>query len=164
MCIRDSITINVTDAIDPTVTFPIGPVAAILDGTLIGADYWSDHPEILSAGMGFCDIVGVTGDALTQELVEQAGGAWLSDIACNPDDVGFFTTTSLQSQVGTVFILQTPYGELKDGAIGLDGLPIVFSWPVVTSTISLTDFRFTLNTGEIVTPVSYTHLTLPTKA
>ena len=148
------ITINVTDAIDPTVTFPIGPVAAILDGTLIGADYWSDQPEILSAGMGFCDIVGVTGDALTQELVEQAGGAWLSDIACNPDDVGFFTTTSLQSQVGTVFILQTPYGELKDGAIGLDGLPIVFSWPVVTSTISLTDFRFTLNTGEIVTPLA----------
>ena len=148
------ITINVTDAIDPTVTFPIGPVAAILDGTLIGADYWSDQPEILSAGMGFCDIVGVTGDALTQELVEQAGGAWLSDIGCNPDDIGLFTTTSLQSQVGVIYILQTPYGELKDGAIGLDGLPIVFSWPVATSTISLTDFQFTLNTGEIVTPLA----------
>lgn len=148
------ITINVTDAIDPTVTFPMGLFAPILDGTLIGADYWSDQPEILSAGMGFCDIVGVTGDALTQELVEQAGGTWLSDIGCNPDDIGLFTATSLQSQVGVIYILQTPYGELKDGAIGLDGLPIVFSWPVVTSTISLTDFQFTLNTGEIVTPLA----------
>jgi len=149
-----TIIINVTDAIDPTVTFPMGPVAAILDGTLIGADYWSDQPEILSAGMGFCDIVGVPGDELTQELVEQAGGAWLSDISCDPNDTGFFTATSLQSQLGAVYILQTPYGELKDEAIGLDGLPIVFSWPVVTSTISLTDFQFTLNTGEIVKPLA----------
>ena len=148
------ITINVTDAIDPTVTFPMGPAAVIFDGTLIGADYWSDQPEILSAGMGFCDIVGVLGDALTQELVRQAGGAWLSDISCAPDNAGLFTATSLQSQLSAVYILQTPYGALKDGAIGLDGLPIVFSWPVVSSTISLTDFRFTLNTGEIVMPLA----------
>ena len=31
-----------------------------------------------------------------------------------------------------------------------DGLPIVFSWPIATETIDVTDFQFTLNTGEIV--------------
>ena len=31
-----------------------------------------------------------------------------------------------------------------------DGLPVVFSWPVATETVDLTDFAFTLNTGETV--------------
>ena len=35
-----------------------------------------------------------------------------------------------------------------------DGLPIVFSWPVATETVDITDFQFTLNTGEIVFPNS----------
>jgi len=137
-----------------TTNYPQGPLATFFDGDLIGADYWSEEPRILSAGMGFCDIVGVPTSMLNEEVVRQAGGAWLSDTDCDTSNVGFFTTTSTQQQVGAVFILKTPYGDLKDGAIGLDGLPIVFSWPVVTSTIDLTDFQFTLNTGEIVTPLA----------
>ncbi|MCL4255574.1 MAG: phospholipase [Anaerolineae bacterium] len=35
-----------------------------------------------------------------------------------------------------------------------DGLPIVFSWPIATETFDVTDFQFTLNTGEIVFPHS----------
>ena len=149
-----TIIIDVEDAEEATVTPPLGAIATILDGTLKGADYWSDEAQILSAGVGFCDIVGVPGGVLTEDLVRQAGGAWLTDIACNSDDTGFFTSTSTLNQVNATYILQTPYGELKDGAIGLDGLPIVFSWPVVTRTISLSDFQFTLNTGEIVTPLA----------
>ena len=129
-------------------------VPPLLDGSLVGADYWSEEAKILSAGVGFCDIVGVPTNELTQQVVQQAGGAWLSDISCNPDNTGAFTSTSTINQVNATYILQTPYGELKDGALGLDGLPIVFSWPVVTSTISLTDFRFTLNTGEVVQPLA----------
>ena len=131
-----TIIIDVEDAEEATVTPPLGAIATILDGTLKGADYWSDEAQILSAGVGFCDIVGVPGGVLTEDLVRQAGGAWLTDIACNSDDTGFFTSTSTLNQVNATYILQTPYGELKDGAIGLDGLPIVFSWPVVTRTIS----------------------------
>ena len=133
-------------------TLPI--LSSILDGTLTGADYWSEEAKILSAGVGFSDIVGIPADALTEDLVQQAGGAWLTDISCNADDTGLFTSTSLLSQVDGTYILKTPYGALKDGAIGLDGLPIVFSWPVVTSTINLTDFQFTLNTGEVVMPLA----------
>ena len=155
-CSEDSVSDNEPiiddEPVEFTVNYPTGPFAAFFDGNLVGADYWSEVPMILSAGMGFADIVGVPEDVLTEELVEQAGGAWLSDIDCDPDDVTAFTSTSLQSQVNLVYVLQTPYGTLEDGAIGLDGLPIVFSWPVLTNTIDLTDFQFTLNTGEIVTP------------
>ena len=139
---------------DTTVTYPVGPFATFFDGDLIEADYWDTVPRILSAGMGFADIGGIPAPAVTEALVQQAGGAWLSDITCNTNNVGFFTTTTTQQQLGAVYIMQTPYDELQDGAIGLDGLPIVFSWPVLTSTIDLTDFQFTLNTGEIVTPVA----------
>lgn len=149
-----TITIEVTQVIQTTITGPLAVFATILDGTLIGADYWSNEPKILSAGVGFSDIVGVPATALTKDVVQQAGGAWLTDIACNSEDVGFFTSTSTINQVNATYILQAPYPALKDGAIGLDGLPIVFSWPVVTSTISLSDFQFTLNTGEVVRPLS----------
>ena len=147
-------TLSTTIGQEVTINEPIGPFATFFDGELVGADYWSEEPKILSAGMGFCDIGGVPAAMLTEEIVRQAGGAWLSDIDCDPTNTGFFTSTATQQQLGLVYILQTPYGELKDGAIGLDGLPIVFSWPVLTNTIDLTDFQFTLNTGEIVTPLA----------
>jgi hypothetical protein len=38
-------------------------------------------------------------------------------------------------------------------------LPIVFSWPVATETVDVTDFQFTLNTGKIVAPPSVTMIT-----
>jgi sugar lactone lactonase YvrE len=137
-----------------SVSYP-GLLSALFDGNLEGADYWSEEPKILSAGVGFCDIVGVgeIGDVLTKDLVKQAGGAWLSDINCG-DDENRHTSVSTIDGVATGFILQTPYGELKDGAIGLDGLPIVFSWPIITSTMDLSDFQLTLNTGEVVVPLA----------
>lgn len=147
-------TISMAFGQNPVVTYPAGPFTTLLDGDLVGADYWSDEPQILSAGLGFCDIVGLPTDILTEDIVQQAGGTWLSDIDCDTTNVGSFTLTTTQQQVGAVYILQTPYGELKDGAMGLDGLPIVFSWPVLTNTIDLTDFQITLNTGEIVTPLA----------
>ena len=138
-----------------TVNYPAGPLATFFDGDLIEADYWSEEPKILSAGLGFCDIVGASLFLQSpEEIVQQAGGAWLSDIDCDTANTFTFTTTTTQQQLGLFYILQTPYGELQDGSIGLDGLPIVFSWPVLTNTIDLTDFQFTLNTGEIVTPLA----------
>ena len=147
-------TIYWATAQETTVTYPAGPLATFFDGDLIEADYWSEEPKILSAGLGFCDIGGIPVPAITEEITQQAGGAWLSDIDCDTANTLAFTTTTTQQQLGLFYILQTPYGELQDGSIGLDGLPIVFSWPVLTNTIDLTDFQFTLNTGEIVTPLA----------
>ncbi len=147
-------TLSQTMGQDTIVTFPIGPLTTFFDGELVGADYWSEEPKILSAGLGFCDIGGVPVDVLTEEIVRQAGGAWSSDIDCDTTNIAAFTTTTTQQQLAQVYILQTPYDELRDGSIGLDGLPIVFSWPVLTNTIDLTDFQFTLNTGEIIRPLA----------
>ena len=132
-----------------TVLYPSFPGNAFFDGRITNADYWSEEPKILSASLGFCDIVGIQADELTQEVVEAAGGAWRSDVDCN--GMGQ-TLTSLEAVITRAYIVQSPYGELKDGAIGLDGLPVVFSWPVLTNTLNLTDFKITLNTGEEVFP------------
>jgi poly(3-hydroxybutyrate) depolymerase len=135
------------------VSTPVGPPANFFDGALVGADYWSDTPEILSAGMGFADILGLDAPALTFEVVRDAGGAWNQDVFCE-DDTRNYTSAATRDQLAAAYIQQTPYGELKDGALGIDGLPIVFSWPVDTSTIGLTDFQVILNTGDIVRPLA----------
>lgn len=134
-----------------TYTYPGPPLNVQLDGELVEADYWDTIPRILSAGLGFCDIVAIDTNVLTQSSVMLAGGAWLSDITCGVDDADF-TATSLKSTVQMAYIYQNEPWVLQDGAIGLDGIPIVFSWPVLTNTLDVTDFRFILNTGDTVIP------------
>jgi len=135
------------------ITTPQGPLSFFYDGVLKGADYWSEEPQILSAGMGFDGIVAIDAPELTIDSVRAAGGAWSSDIYCGSGGQNH-TTTSTRTQAARAYIIQEPNGVLKDGAIGLDGLPIVLSWPIDTSTLSLTDFQFTLNTGDIVRPLA----------
>jgi hypothetical protein len=119
-----------------------GPLAQLHDGQLIAADYWADEPLILSAGMGFENIVGLP--ELTEETVRAAGGSWYGSVTCpsgeEPAPVDY-TSASSSDQVSQFFKGFSEYD---------DGLPIVFSWPVATETVDLTDFQFTLNTGEVV--------------
>lgn len=133
------------------ITNPRAPFSFFYDGVLKGADYWTEEPQILSAGMGFDGIVGISVPEVTFDSVLEAGGAWSSDVNCGTGAQNY-TSTSTLDQIAGAYINQTPYGDLKDGAIGLDGLPIVLSWPIDTRTLSLTDFQFTLNTGDIVRP------------
>ena len=136
------------------VASPLNPVtASAFDGQLCSADYWSEAPAILSAGLGFSDIIGLPEAQLTEDLVRAAGGAWSSGIDCG-QDLGNYTSTTIQALVAQVYTMRTPYGDLKDGALGIDGLPIVFSWPVDTSSIDLDDFQVTMNTGDIVRPLA----------
>ncbi len=134
-----------------TYTYPGPPFNSTLDGDLIEADYWDTIPRILSAGLGFSDIVSIDTNVLTQGTVMRAGGAWLTDITCGSNDADF-TSTSLKSTVQNIYISQNEPWLLLDSTIGIDGLPIVFSWPVLTNSIDVTDFRFILNTGDTVTP------------
>jgi hypothetical protein len=124
----------------------MNPLAQLHNGELEGADCWRDEPMILSAGMGFDNIVGLP--ELTEETVRQAGGSWYGSVTCpsgeEPAPVDY-TSTSSSDQVSQFFKGFSEYD---------DGLPIVFSWPVGTETVDLTDFQFTLNTGEIVFPNS----------
>ena len=58
------------------------------DGKLNAADYWTDKPEILSAGMGFDNIIGLPD--IPKETAREAGGSWYGGLNCmsgkNPSD------------------------------------------------------------------------------
>lgn len=145
-----NITVNVIPA-KATVSCPTFPGTSFFDGRLEDADYWSDQPAILSAGLGFCDIVGIEVDEITEALVESIGGAWALNISCEDTDNRTFTTT--RSDLELAFCVQNPYNdEFKDGAIGLDALPMVLSWPCKTNTLDLSDFKITVSNGEEITP------------
>ena len=66
----------------PRATQVLGIVAATTDGALVGADYWSDEPLILSAGLGFEGIIGIS--EYTEEAVREAGGAWYGSLTKEP--------------------------------------------------------------------------------
>ncbi|MBC8091823.1 MAG: phospholipase [Pseudonocardia sp.] len=120
----------------------------LTDGRLEGADYWTDTPEILSAGFGFDGIIGLS--TLDEETVRAAGGTWYGSLTCaGGEEPGIAQRTSAVATegIGGGFVI-------ADGAeiAGVDGTPVVFSWPVATDTVDPTDFRFTLNTGEVRVP------------
>jgi hypothetical protein len=109
---------------------------------IIDADLWSSRPEILSAGYGFDGIIGVNGG---EPEVRAAGGTWNTVACTNGTDPAriVLTSSSTTRDVTTVF----------DGiARHADGLPVVFSWPILPSTLQHTDFLVTVNTGETVVP------------
>ncbi len=130
----------------PQAELELGPRSQLHDGQLVAADYWSAEPQILSAGMGFENIVGLP--EVTEETVREAGGSWYGSVTCtNGEELALTAFTSASASDG-VAILFKGFSEYDDG------LPIVFSWPVATETVDMTDFQFTLNTGEIVFPNS----------
>jgi len=114
----------------------------LTNGRLEGADYWRDQPVILSAGMGFDNIIGLP--EVTEETVRQAGGSWYRDLQCTNGEA---PTTNLLTSAAVANTIDQAYKGYADYD---DGLPVVFSWPVATETIDPTDFQFTLNTGDIV--------------
>ncbi len=125
----------------------------IYNSNIAAADYWSDDPKILSAGVGFADIVGADFDNINKENALALGAAWLDDLGCDADDTNLFTSMSIVKSLEGPYKGTPDYNILKDGALAMDGLPIVFSWPVLSETVDPEDFQFTLNTGEVVTPM-----------
>ena len=123
---------------------------ATFNGELSGADYWDAEPKILSAGMGFDNIIGV--NEISEGAALEAGGAWYGSVVCTsgrePSDSN---RTSMAPADGVRNVA-------KGHADFDDGLPIVFSWPVATETADVSDFQFMLNTGEVVFPNSVTLL------
>lgn len=111
--------------------------SVIFGDRLIEADLFSERPEIMSAGYGFEGIIGVRGG---EAEVREAGGTW-NTATCTLG--GEPPRRVLTSSVQTSVMLPV---ELADA------MPIVFSWPIVPSTLAATDFVIHLNDGTRVTP------------
>lgn len=118
------------------------PYLVLHQDQIIHADLWSTQPEILSAGYGFDSIIGVNGG---EDEVRAVGGTW-NTVSC----------TNGAEPDRRVLTSSAPKDGLTNGFDGTtenaDGLPVVFSYPVLPSTIDHADFRVTLNTGEVITP------------
>jgi hypothetical protein len=120
----------------------------LYDGRLQAADYWDATPKILSAGLGFTNIIGLP--SLDEPTVRAAGGAWAASLTCANETTpaaSLRTSAALSSDVSLVY--RVTAGATIDHE---DGIPIVFSWPVRSNTIDPLDFQFTLNTGQVVYP------------
>jgi hypothetical protein len=120
----------------------------LYDGRLQAADYWDATPKILSAGLGFTNIIGLS--SLDEPTVRAAGGAWAASPTCangTTPTASQRTSAALSSDVSLLYRV-TPGATIDHE----DGLPIVFSWPVRSNSIDPLDFQFTLNTGQVVFP------------
>ncbi|RZV45452.1 MAG: phospholipase [Acidimicrobiia bacterium] len=117
---------------------------AFFDGRLVEADYWDEELKILSANMGFDGIIGWPDTEF--ETIRAGGGSFYAE-GCAVDNplVSGATATGVEALYRGVADDTPDYD---------DGLPIVFTWPILTSTINPEDFLFTLNTGEQVVPNS----------
>jgi len=112
------------------------------NGELDGADYWREEPAILAGGMGFDNIIGVP--EITEKIVHDAGGSWYRSLTCTS---GEEPVTAVRTSVAAADTIPQGYNGYADYD---DGLPVEFSWPVATETVDPTDFKFTLNTGDVV--------------
>jgi len=116
---------------------------------LINADLWEDQPRILSAGFGFEGIEGIPTLLTAADLpAAVAAGAGVNLDWAQLDPVPpLRNLTSGSSPLG---IVAAGFGGI---ILFADAMPIVFSWPLLPSTVSPTDIAITLNTGEVVTPL-----------
>jgi hypothetical protein len=110
-----------------------------MQDVLINADLWGETPELLSANYGFQGIEGVPG---YEAAVIAAGGAW-ETITTPGASYAAYTSSETPEGVATAFGYPTNHA---------DAMPICFTWPVLPSTVNPSNFRLTLNTGEVVQP------------
>jgi len=120
---------------------------------LLAADYYGSQPRIITANYGFDGYMGVPNlngtDSASQAAAYAAGISWE-----NLDPSLGASSRAYYSGVGANAFLAT-YGVAGNQA---DTIPVVFSFPVLASTLNPTDFRVTLNTGEVVTPITASYL------
>jgi hypothetical protein len=117
---------------------------------IINADIWARKPEMMAAGLGFTNIVGVpnlsTSDVtLSKTLAVLAGGTWNNVRCANGQTPPLSSFTSASTPQG----VRDLYGE---AAYYSDGLPVEFSWPILPSTLDADDFKVNLSNGTSVTP------------
>ena len=129
----------------PVVAAPNPAYDSLMQDILIDADYWTVKPQILGAGLGFTQILGVPNlstSAEGQAANAAFGGAWEVLSTTNPNPALRAYTSSVSPQ--------GIYNAYNTAIVGAGGFPVEFSWPVLPTTVNGSDFEVTLNTGEKV--------------
>ena len=122
-----------------TPAIPSASYQNLFEDVLIDADIWAEEPKIMSAEFNFEGIEGVNG---TEQDVIYAGGAW--NIVTTPDaPYGAYTSSITPDNAAYSFGYPTYYS---------DAFPVCFSWPVLPSTVHVTNFELLLNSGKTVVP------------
>jgi hypothetical protein len=117
---------------------------------IINADIWAAKPEMMAAGLGFTNIVGVpnlstSNVTLSKTLAVLAGGTWNNVRCTNGQTPPLSSYTSASTPQG----VRLYYGQ---NVYYSDGLPVEFSWPILPSTLDADDFKVTLSNGTSVSP------------
>lgn len=130
-----------------------GNSASLNNNLTLSADYFATTPQIMTANFGFDGYMGVPGLNGTGSNAQSA--AYQYNVSWESIDPALGAPSrALYSAVGTAAFLSV-YGV---PALLADTIPVVFSHPVLGETLSPTDFRVTLNTGEVVTPITASFL------
>lgn len=120
---------------------------------LLSADYYGSTAMIITANYGFDGYMGVPNlngtDSASQAAAYAGGVSW-----ANLDPSLGAMARAYYSGVGADTFLAT-YGVAGNQG---DTIPVVFNFPVLASTLDPTDFRVTLNTGEVVMPITASYL------
>ena len=119
----------------------------------LSADHYGTDPRILTAIYGFEGYMGVPGldgtDSKARLAAYENNVAWEAlDPALNAPSRAYYSAVSVAAFAAT-------YGVT---ALRADTIPVVFSHPVLGNTVHASDFRVTLNTGEIVIPLAASFL------
>lgn len=120
---------------EPTLSYQL-----LMQDILINADLWDTVPRILASDYAFEGIIGIP---INEVDVRAAGGTW--NIVTGSPDPPDRAYTSALSSAGAAFAFGYP-------VTNADALPVVFSWPVLPSTVHADNFLLTLNTGEKINP------------
>jgi len=108
---------------------------------LVNANLWHPDPKILTADYAFEGILGIPPPF--DERTSRKAGASVSFVVCSDGTIQPITRAASKIEIKKAFGRGSEYG---------DGLPVVFSWPVLPSTVQRTDFECVLNTGRVVIP------------
>jgi hypothetical protein len=115
---------------------------------VINADLWTDKAEIIAADLGFEGIIGIPGLMSAADL----NRAVVAGAGANRDYARLDPVPTLRNLTSGGSPLGIAAGGFGAAPILADALPMVFSWPLLPSTVNPTDFQLVLNTGEVVTP------------
>lgn len=117
---------------------------------VINADLWAGTAQILTADFGFEGIIGIPDLNSAADLARAvaAGAGVNGDFARLTPTPPLRNLTSAQSVLGLIA------GGFGGTVVRGDALPIVFSWPVLPSSVSPTDIAIRLNNGQVVTPAT----------